>query len=232
MPEKDVLPDASLLADAAPRQRAQPLSPDDRKAMIIDAVIPLLIEYGRGVTSKQIAEAAGIAEGTIFRAFGDKETLVAAALETYLDPEPLRDALRAIDPALPLEHKVRAVIILMRERFRSVMRIMAVIGPERPPVPQERQEFVRIIARLIEPEAAALNLPPERVAHVLRLLSFSSAFPSLNEEVEFSVDELARIALLGVAGRPFVVFTPTGAVSSSTGSSGTSSTSSADPAHE
>ncbi len=47
MPEKDVLPDASLLADAAPRQRAQPLSPDDRKAMIIDAVIPLLIEYGR-----------------------------------------------------------------------------------------------------------------------------------------------------------------------------------------
>ncbi|WP_223360337.1 TetR/AcrR family transcriptional regulator [Leifsonia sp. ZF2019] len=193
------------------RSRAQPLSPDDRKAMIIDAVIPLLIEHGRGVTTRQIAEAAGIAEGTVFRAFGDKETLVAAAIEKYLDPEPLRDALRAIDPALPLEHKIRAVIFLMRERFQSVMRMMAVIGPERPSVPQERHEFAHIIARIIEPEAAALNLPPERVAYVLRLISFSSAFPALNEGIEFSVDELARIALLGVAGRPFVVFTPSGA---------------------
>lgn len=181
--------------------------------MIVDAVIPLLVEHGRAVTSRQIAEAAGIAEGTIFRAFGDKDTLVAAAIEKYLDPEPLRESLRAIDPALPLEHKIRAVIYLMRERFQSVMRIMAVIGPERPPVPQERHEFARIIARIIEPEAASLNLPPERAAYVLRLISFSSAFPALNEGVEFSVDELARIALLGVAGHPFVVFTPSGAAS-------------------
>lgn len=211
IPEKEAAPDDGVDADTPPRQRAQPLAPDERKAMIIDAVIPLLVEHGRGVTSRQIAEAAGIAEGTIFRAFGDKETLVSAAIEKYLDPEPLRDALRAIDPGLPLEHKVRAVILLMRERFQSVMRIMAVIGPERPHIPQERHEFARIIARIIEPEAAALNLPPERVAYVLRLLSFASAFPALNEGLEFSVDELARIALLGVAGRPFVVFTPSGA---------------------
>lgn len=211
IPEKEAVPDDGVDADTPPRQRAQPLAPDERKAMIIDAVIPLLVEHGRGVTSRQIAEAAGIAEGTIFRAFGDKETLVSAAIEKYLDPEPLRDALRAIDPGLPLEHKVRAVILLMRERFQSVMRIMAVIGPERPHIPQERHEFARIIARIIEPEAAALNLPPERVAYVLRLLSFASAFPALNEGLEFSVDELARIALLGVAGRPFVVFTPSGA---------------------
>ncbi len=212
IPDDDTLA-APAEAAAPARQRAQPLSPDERKAMIVDAVIPLLIEHGRAVTSRQIAEAAGIAEGTIFRAFGDKDTLVTAAIEKYLDPEPLRESLRAIDPSLPLEHKIRAVIYLMRERFQSVMRIMAVIGPERPPVPQERHEFARIIARIIEPEAAALNFPPERVAYVLRLISFSSAFPALNEGVEFSVDELARIALLGVAGHPFVVFTPSGAPS-------------------
>lgn len=211
-PANGILPDEGREAtDAAPRQRAQPLSPDERKAMIIDAVIPLLAEHGRAVTTRQIAEAAGIAEGTVFRAFGDKESLVNAAIEKYLDPEPLRASLRAIDPALPLEHKVRAIIFLMQERFRSVMRIMAVVGPQRPPVPQARHEFARIIADIIEPEAAVLNLPPERIAHVLRLISFSSAFPGLNEGTEFSVDELARIALLGVAGRPFVVFTPAGA---------------------
>src|SRR5690242_9162924 len=116
--------------------------------MIIDAVIPLLIEHGRGVTSRQIADAAGIAEGTIFRAFGDKETLVQAAVEKYLDPEPLRDALRAIDPGLPLENKIRAIVYLLRERFQNVMRIMAVVGHQRPPIPQERSEFAVIIGRI------------------------------------------------------------------------------------
>ncbi|QJA00636.1 TetR/AcrR family transcriptional regulator [Leifsonia sp. PS1209] len=170
--------------------------------MIVDAVIPLLVEHGRGVTSKQIAEAAGIAEGTIFRAFGDKETLVQAAIEKYLDPEPLRNALRAIDPSLPFEHKIRAILYLLRERFESVMRIMAVVGPQRPPVPQERGEFARIIAQVLEPEAEQLNWPPERVAHLLRLISFSSAFPMLNEGIEFSIDDLARFTMVGVAGRP------------------------------
>lgn len=176
------------------------MSAEDRKAMIVDAVIPLLLEHGRGMTSRQIAEAAGIAEGTIFRAFGDKETLVQAAIEKYLDPEPLREALRSIDPALPLENKVRAIILLLRERFHSVMRIMSVIGPQRPPVPQERGEFARIIAHILEPETRELNWPPERVAHVLRLISFSSAFPALNEGIEFSVDDLARMVLVGIAG--------------------------------
>lgn len=188
--------------------RAQPLPPEDRKAMIIDAVIPLLLEHGRGVTSRQIAEAAGVAEGTIFRAFGDKETLVRAAIDRYLDPEPLRESLRLIDPALPIEQKMRTILHLLRERFHAVMRIMPVIGPQRPPVPQERGEFAAIIARILEPEAAQLNWPPERVAHLLRLVSFSSAFPALNEGIEFSVDDLARFALVGVAGRPFVIVTP------------------------
>lgn len=190
------------------RNRAQPLPPEDRKAMIIDAVIPLLIEHGRGVTSRQIADAAGIAEGTIFRAFGDKETLVQAAVERYLDPEPLREALRSIDPGLPLEHKVRAIVYLLRERFQNVMRIMAVVGHQRPPIPHERAEFAAIIARILAPEAEELNWPPDRVAHILRLISFSSAFPALNDGIEFSVDDLAKIALVGVAGRPFAIYSP------------------------
>jgi len=193
--------------ESQPRSRAQPMAVDDRKAMIIDAVIPLLLEHGRGMTSRQIAEAAGIAEGTIFRAFGDKETLVQAAIEKYLDPEPLREALRNIDPALPLENKMRAILYLLRERFQSVMRIMPVIGAQRPPVPQERGEFARIIAQILEPEAGELNWPPERVAHLLRLISFSSAFPALNEGIEFSIDDLARMTLVGVAGTsPHVLF--------------------------
>ena len=43
--------------------RASPMSVEDRRASIIAAVTPLLIEHGRQVTSAQIAAAAGIAEG-------------------------------------------------------------------------------------------------------------------------------------------------------------------------
>lgn len=184
------------------KTRAQPLSPENRRAMIVDAVIPLLIENGPDVTSKQIAEAAGVAEGTVFRAFGDKETLVQAAIEKHLDPEPLREALRAIDPGLPLENKVRAIIFLMQERFRSVFRLLAVVGNQRPPVPQERAEFASIIERILSPQADRLNWPPQRAAYILRLIAFASSFPSLNEGVAFSIDELTRIALTGLAGEP------------------------------
>ena len=184
-------------------RRAQPLAVEQRQAMIIDAIIPLLIEHGRGVTSRQIAEAAGIAEGTIFRAFGDKDSLIEAALTRYLDPEPLRASLRAIDPALPLEDKVRAVVVLLRERFGEIFRVMAAVGrSERPRVPDESQQFENIVSTILGPELPGLNWPAERVAHLIRLVAFASAFPQLNEGVGFRDDELASIILYGVAGRP------------------------------
>ena len=182
------------------RARASAMPPDERRAAIVSATVPLLLEHGSAVSTRQIAEAAGIAEGTIFRVFADKDSLVQAAIEKHLDPEPLREALRCIDPALPLEHKVRAIILLMQERFRSVFRMLAVVGAERPPVPQERAEFASIIEGILAPEAERLNWPPRRAAYILRLLAFASSFPALNEGVEFSVDELTRVVLTGLAG--------------------------------
>src|SRR5690606_23916200 len=47
------------------RERARPLAPEERREAILDAVLPLLRERGREVTSRELAEAAGVAEGTI-----------------------------------------------------------------------------------------------------------------------------------------------------------------------
>src|SRR5450631_2111840 len=90
-------------AGATKTRRAAALPPDQRRSMIVEATLPLLIEQGDRVTTKQIAEAAGIAEGTIFRAFGGKDEVIAAVVEAALDPEPLETALYAIPIVLPFE---------------------------------------------------------------------------------------------------------------------------------
>ena len=75
--------------------------------MIVAATLPLLLEHGDRVTSRQIAEAAGIAEGTIFRVFADKDEIIAAVIEAALDPAPLEAALAGIPPDLAVRGRAR-----------------------------------------------------------------------------------------------------------------------------
>src|SRR5262245_33537829 len=66
--------------DASRARRASALPAEARRSMIVEAALPLVLEHGERVTTKQIAEAAGIAEGTIFRVFEDKDAVIAAVV--------------------------------------------------------------------------------------------------------------------------------------------------------
>ena len=48
--------------------------------------MPLLVENGGDVAPARSPEAAGIAEGTIFRVFPDKRSLLLAAAEEAINP--------------------------------------------------------------------------------------------------------------------------------------------------
>lgn len=182
------------------RERARPLAPEDRRAAIIDAVIPLLRENGRDVSTRQIAEACGVAEGTIFRAFGNKDTLIAAAVDRYFDPEPFRNALRGIDADEPAEEKVRQVLELLRTRFAGIVGFMSALGMHGglPPHIKRRgeEEWVAIVGRMFAD--GELAVPVETLAFYLRLLAFGTAIPPFNAPHPFTTEELTLLVTRGV----------------------------------
>lgn len=114
--------------------RAPRMSVEQRRAHILDAVTPLLIEHGADVTTRQIAEAAGVAEGTIFRAFRDKEELIAGVVGRCMDPTPIITSLSAIAVDQPLEDKLRQIVAVLRERYVGVLAIMNALGIKEPPM--------------------------------------------------------------------------------------------------
>jgi AcrR family transcriptional regulator len=189
--------------DEPARTRAKPMSIDQRRAMIIDAVIPLLIENGREVSTRQIADAAGIAEGTIFRVFIDKEEIFGAAVEKFLDPGALHARLRAIDPELPLEAKVNDILFQMRSRMTGIFGIMNAVGMQgRPPRRPGSENFMHIIGEVLRPDLDQLKVPAERAGTLIRLVAFASAIPQFNEGHEMSTAELAKYITYGIAGNP------------------------------
>lgn len=181
-------------------RRAAPLSADDRRASILDATVPLLMEHGASVTSRQIADAAGVAEGTIFRAFGDKDAILKAAVDRFLDPERLRNALRSIDPEDPLERKIHDLVFHMRTYFTGILGVMAAVGMGAPPDrPQAHNRFLDLVERLLVSDAELLRVDPAVVAHTVRLLAFAASIEPINREYQFTTEQLTDLIVHGIA---------------------------------
>ncbi len=103
------------------------MAPDDRRAAIIAATVPLLREHGLAVTTRQIAHACGVAEGTLFGVFPDKDTLIREALLSTFDPESTVRLLDEIDPALDVRDRLVAALDIMRPRIARNAALMAAL---------------------------------------------------------------------------------------------------------
>jgi len=185
------------------RERARPLSPEERRQAIIAATRPLLYEHGRGTTTKLIAEAAGIAEGTIFRAFASKEELFDAVLEAEFDPTSFLQSVAEIDPTLGLRERMVVFTTLLQRRFQGIFALMAAMGMRKPPDnlrdPEVRQRLAEGgLALLLAPDAARFTLPVERVVDFVRLLTFSGSHPHLSDQRPLSPEEIVDVVLHGV----------------------------------
>ena len=184
------------------RKRASALPPDERRTAIIEATLPLLLENGEMVTTRQIAEAAGIAEGTIFRVFADKDAVITAVIDAAVDPAPMEEALGELDPTVPLERVLTAAIA---DPAAPNHRGLAAHVERRPPLPRpgapsdDRQ-----------PRAGGdLQGPPRRdrdraawpPAATCASLALSTSHPMMTEE-PMPPKKIAALFLHGVGQRP------------------------------
>jgi AcrR family transcriptional regulator len=184
---------------ATKSRRASALPPDERRSMIVAATLPLLVEYGDRVTSKQIAEAAGIAEGTIFRAFADKDEVIAAVIESALDPEPLEAALAAIPDGLTFEANLAAAVVLIQQRVIDIWRLVSSVGTRFHEMTRRPMADSDALVRIFEAHRAQITVEPIVAARLLRALTLSTTHPMLAGEPK-SPDELVHLFLHGVGG--------------------------------
>lgn len=184
--------------------RAESMSPDDRRAAIAAAAIPLLLRHGASVTTRQIADAAGIAEGTIFRAFPDKVSVIRAAIESAMDPRPTAAAIAAVDPSLPLEARMEAAVHILQERTTLVFQLMSVVASMEEVTAGRPASLVRAprdlegLAALFEPDAHLLRRSPRQAAQLLRAVTLGGTHPLFALDGPLDPAEIVSLTLDGI----------------------------------
>lgn len=200
--------------------RATALAPDDRRRAIVEALVPLIAERGGEVSTREIAQAAGIAEGTIFRAFADKRELMLAVAEEAMNPA---DGERAFRESIEGIDDLRAKVVVVAQRIQARMHLtMTVMMATRrylmaegeghappkgakpgPPafVVAAQSELNARLCTMFEAHRDELSVTPEVAAAALRSLVFGSGRFELGLGAVLTPTDIADLLLDGLLRR-------------------------------
>jgi AcrR family transcriptional regulator len=189
------------------------MAPDERRRAIVDAVVPLLLANGDAVTTREIAEAAGIAEGTIFRVFPDKAALLLATAEETMNPATGRaDLAAALEGVTTLREKVLITTERLNARSERVMAVMIALRgvwmsqPEKsghrhgPPqfILDANRAVLEMLTEVFEEHRDELTVEPGTAALLLRTLVLGSRHPGVSQDELLTPDQIADALLDGV----------------------------------
>jgi AcrR family transcriptional regulator len=172
---------------------------------LIAATLPLVTAHGPAVSTRQIADAAGVAEGTIFGVFPDKETLIRAAVAAAFDPEPVVRRLAGVDPRAAFEDRVTAAVVILQERLAEVFHLIIAFRMHGPPEGHEHAHrsanaaILTALAQIFRRDEDPLRVSPEECARLLRLVVFAGSNPRITDDNPLSTREIVDLLLNGIA---------------------------------
>lgn len=179
----------------------------ERRGTIVAAATPLVRQYGRAVTTSQIAAAAHVSEGTLFHVFEDKDAIIDAVIEVELSTDAVVAELRALDRSVELRVLVVSIVEVLRRRLGSIFELMTAVGMRRPPFPpgdpRHRAAHAALLTAVSEALGARegqLRYPVEEAATLVRLLTFAATHPAISDGRPMSSEQIADVLLYGVAG--------------------------------
>jgi AcrR family transcriptional regulator len=176
--------------------RAAALPRDERRAAIVAATVPLLIEHGAAaLTTRQIAAAAGVAEGTLFRVFPDKDALLRAAVEAACDPAGTESALAAIDASLPLAELLLQVVTVLQRDYAQAWRVMSATPPDGD---WEKATPLPALVRLLTAHRGELSLPPARSAGQVAAVTLALSHPAIYPGAPAPAGEVVALLVNGL----------------------------------
>lgn len=186
---------------------------EDRRQAIIDATLPLILERGTDLSTREIAIAAGVAEGTIFRAFETKQELIFAAMHAALSAHDALSRLESLPAGQSLTERVVSILEVLLAEIRRTRSLTAALS--HPPLPslrshdgrpcppfnhrERRGKLIGAVELALTGHSIGLAVTPRVAAQVLLAMAFATSLDMTDNNTLAQPNDLADVVLHGLA---------------------------------